>query len=311
MEVRTHLGWRPSVIGLEVAEHDPVRSEEEGLEEGFEEGIEEGIEGRDPVAGDVSRGRAPTRVDGAGDSSTGGAHFDEPSWQSEIGIEGDEGARGRLFTGFEDPPHEQNKDRPKPASNLGRSGWISAIADAERGVDEDDPTTDPSLPEVTHTRLIESTDSGGSAASLESKGPEHLSLEGLDDEGDRERESKPPPSLSSQRLGQAVSRSSRGRGVRRRISGDSGGLAPLGALGRSEEQGTMLSKLREGVSDGPSSEKKKKNIRSLFDPVADNPRASPAETTEEHDVTRGSLRRGRRPVRRDPSSTDDDDPAAD
>ena len=309
MEVRTHLGWRPGVIGLEPAERDPAWDDGAQADEGDGE-LRAATDPIDEIPEDTSRLAVQAGGGLAGSGSQRGRGVAHDSRSAAATHRGEEDER-RSFTGFEDPP------TPSTSSAVGRSGWISAIADATGGADEDDPITDSSLPEVTHTRLIEPTDPRASIASSESKGPEHLSLDALDAEGAGDEASKRPPSLSSQRLGEAVSRSVRGRGERRR-SGDGEGLDPLGALGEGGAPRSTLSKLRAGAR-GPSTttdhraepSSEEEPPRSLFDPVSAPSAPRKGEANENSDASRASLRRGRRPVRRGRAPSDDDDPAKD
>ncbi len=310
LEVRTHLGWRPAVIGLEAEEYEPAWS---GAPDDAD-----GDAGASAVAGFTevlteSTSRAPSRVVDPAESER------TPPLESQSEFGGSEASHdhARSFTGFEDPPAPRASSGSEVPSMGSGSGWISAIADAPGDatgeVGHEDRVTDSSPPEVTHTRLVEPTDSHAPVGSRESNTHERLSLDALDEEADEKGQSEGSVSLSSQRLGEAVSRSVRARGERRRSSQDRGGLDPLGALGGNEARNSMLSKLRGGVDAEPvraggegARREEIASSRSLFDSPARPSTPQKDGSTNDADASRRSLRRGRRPVRRGPSVSDDD-----
>ncbi|MGB1698310.1 MAG: hypothetical protein ACPHRO_00040 [Nannocystaceae bacterium] len=287
IEVRTHLGWRPSLIGLEPGDPDTGWSEEEPLradETSTPTATAERTDAIEPSP--VSRANVAKDVPSRRDATT------------------DHHENERSFTGFEDPPAPVTRGRG--------SGWISAIADAVSDEDDADPITDTAPPEVTHTRLIESTGSEHTGDTQESRAPERLSLDALDEEGGSEDPSAMAQSRSSQRLGDAVNRSLRARGERRRSPRGKGGLDPLGALGTSADGG-RAEPLRGEDAEGVGDEEREssgapftsKRVPSLFDSSEGPSSSRRPSSASDGDRGRGSLRRGRRPVRQRPPSEDD------
>lgn len=310
LEVRTHLGWRPAVIGLEAEEYEPAWSgapkdghadDDADAVSGFTEALTDGTSRSPPgIVAPVG----PERASPVESSSMFGG--------SEASHD-----HARSFTGFEDPPAPRPSSLSEAPARPGGSGWISAIADAAGDatgdVDHDDPIIDSSPPEVTHTRLVEPTDFHAPAGPSKSNAPERLSLDALDEEADEDPPSEAAVSLSSKRLGEAVSRSVRGRGAPRRSSQDRGGLDPLGALVGSEGAKTILSKLRSGADEAPvraggegARREERASSRSLFDSRARASTPQKDTSIDDVDAPPRSLRRGRRPVRRGPSGSDGD-----
>ena len=274
MEVRAHLGWRPEVVGLEMATSETSPDADGEAEES-------------QVLGDHTR-----IVEGSRRTSddTSVERMDPPA---------------RL-------PHDETASARREASApvARSSGWISAIVNADGVEDDESRAGSEEVPEVTHTRVMDEEDVGlprdrgplegpmarprSAGSRVRGQGLSLVDLDALDGpegpEGfggdDALAGIEPAAATLGTPKGEAAPEAAkeRARDQDRFLGLDGGSDAGArGDMGRSTGRGTVLDEVRHGPSRGDQGEA-----------PAREPDAS---TVDGARLNRGRLTRGRRPAR--------------
>lgn len=312
LEVRTHLGWRPDVVGIEA----PTALEDDDNDAGTEDGGDVVETATDAATADPQT----VWVEPTSAEMTFDPRMDEvtrprptPARTPET-PEGDAGGDDRDGEGVRST---------SPGAGTRGAGWISAIAD---GLEDD---ADSQVPEMTHTGMVEprrrvdpaypGVSPARRPSSVGGRRPGGLSLVDLDDLDDldgRDDVSQGDASGGARRLpfrrieedapspsgDVAASRGARPGTEGAKAGGEGRGLDPLGAVGGPSFLDGLRARSVAHPHDASSEPAAPVDTNAGGAPLEAAPPSPRAEDDGER--RRGRLTRGRRPAR--PQRPEDD-----